>query len=308
MVQDYYQLLGVPKDATPEDIKKAYRKLALSYHPDRNPGNKAAEEKFKQISEAYAVLSDPEKRNQYDNYGSDHFSQRFSREDIMRDFDWSQIFRDLGFGGRAQTRTSRTRSAPGRGVDDDPFTDFFGGFRQVNVPMKGADLQFNLSINLEESVLGAEKTLSINKGAALEQITVKIPPGINTGKKLRLPGKGEPGVNGGPPGDIYLHINILPHPVFAREGNDIYLQKNITFSQASLGTTIEVSTIDGSLKRIKVPPGTQNNTLIRMKGYGVPASKGVALGDQYVKIFVDVPKKLTPTQLELMKKIAEEGL
>lgn len=307
MSSDYYQALGITKDATVEDIKKSYRKLALKYHPDRNPGNKSAEENFKKISEAYAVLSDPEKRKQYDSFGSDNFSQRFSQEDIMRDFDLGQILRDLGFGGFSRVRTSR--GGQGRDFDQgDPFAGLFGGARQMNIPQKGADLQYNLAVTLEESVFGAEKKIAIQKENALEEINVRIPAGINAGKKLRLASRGGPGVNGGPPGDLYLHISIIPHPVFAREGNDIYIQKNIAYSQAALGGSIDVSTLDGSVKRIKVPAGTQNNTLIRMKGYGVPQQRGAAAGDQYVKIVVDIPKKLSSSQQELIKKLMDEGL
>ncbi len=307
MSSDYYQALGITKDATVEDIKKSYRKLALKYHPDRNPGNKSAEENFKKISEAYAVLSDPEKRKQYDSFGSDNFSQRFSQEDIMRDFDLGQILRDLGFGGFSRARTSR--GGPGRDFDQgDPFAGLFGGGRQMNIPQKGADLQYNLAVTLEESVFGAEKKIAIQKENALEEINVRIPAGINAGKKLRLASRGGPGVNGGPPGDLYLHISIIPHPVFAREGNDIYIQKNIAYSQAALGGSIDVSTLDGSVKRIKVSAGTQNNTLIRMKGYGVPQQRGAAAGDQYVKIVVDIPKKLSSSQQELIKKLMDEGL
>lgn len=311
MSVDYYKILGVSPEATAEEIKKAYRKLALKYHPDRNPNNKSAEENFKKLSEAYAVLSDPEKKKQYDSFGSDSFSQRFSREDIMRDFDLGKIFRDLGFdfGGFAGGKASGGGMKRGYGQESsDPFAGLFGGARQANVPRKGQDLQYNISIALEESVFGAEKKVALQRDNSVDEITVKIPPGINAGKRLRLAEKGSPGFNGGPPGDLYLHINILPHPVFAREGNDIYVQKSIPYSQAALGGSLDVSTLDGAVKRIKIPPGTQNNTKIRMKGYGAPAVRGAAAGDQYVKISVDVPKKLSNSQLELMKMLAGEGL
>ncbi|PIP07830.1 MAG: integrase [Syntrophobacterales bacterium CG_4_9_14_3_um_filter_49_8] len=307
MAEDYYKILGVDKKAKVEEIKKAYRKLALKYHPDKNPGNKEAEEKFKNISEAYAVLSNPEKRQQYDNFGSDTFSQRFTREDIFRGFDINEILKDLGFdigtGGR-RTRTTQARR--------DPFSDIFGAqhhFRQA--PQRGQDIRYNLSITLEESVFGAEKKLALQKENKIEEINVRIPPGISAGKKLRLGGKGAPSVNGGMAGDLYLNISILPHPIFARDNNDIYVEKTINFSQAVLGVTIDVPTIDGSTKRIKIPPGTQNNTKIRMKGYGTPGLtglKGTARGDQYVKITINVPRKLTDKQTQLIKKLAEEGL
>ena len=306
MNTDYYKILGVDKKASADDIKKAYRKLALKYHPDKNPGNKEAEEKFKRMSEAYAVLSDPEKREQYDNFGSDNFKQHYSQEDIFRNFDINQILRDLGFGGHGGGAGRRTHTYQQAGGD--PFADLFGGSQFRQMPQKGQDAEYNLAVTIEESVLGAEKKLSLNKGGKVDEINIKIPQGISAGKKLRLAGKGLPGINGGATGDLYLNISIFPHPIFARDGNDIYVEKSVNFSQAVLGTTIDVPTVDGLAKRIKVPPGTQNNTKIRMKGYGVPNLKGSAGGDLYIKITVNIPKKLTDDQAELIKKLADEGL
>lgn len=313
MGEDYYKLLGLDKRATAEDIKKAYRKLALKWHPDKNPNNKAAEEKFKKISEAYAVLSDPKKREEYDTFGSaDQFRQRYTQEDIFRGFDLNDILRSFGFGdpAGAGARTFRTDRGGGFSfTQGGQFSDIFEGERQrfSRVPQKGQDFEYNLSITLEESVLGAEKKLSLQKNDTVEEINFKIPPGINSGKKLRLTGKGGPGIDGGPPGDLYINISIMPHPIFARDGNDIYIDKVINFSQAVLGTSIDVPTIEGVTKRIKIPPGTQNNTKIRMKGFGVPRLKGTGKGDQFVKIIVDVPKKLTERQIELVRQLAEEG-
>lgn len=309
MAEDYYKVLGVAKDASAEAIKKAYRKLAVKYHPDKNPGNKEAGEKFKKISEAYAVLSNQEKRKQYDNFGSDNFSQHYSQEDIFRDFDLNKILRDLGFGGGGFRGGAKRRTYTSQGGMD-PFADLFGGGRQQsrNVPQQGHDLQYNLSITLEESVFGAEKKLALQKEDTVAEVNIKVPPGINTGKKLRLTGKGGQGINGGPPGDLYLNINVLPHQIYARDGNDVYIDKTITYTQAVLGTTIEVPILEGTTKRIKIPAGTQNNTKIRMKGYGVPDFKGGAKGDQYVKILVEIPRKLTEKQTQLIKKLSEEGL
>jgi curved DNA-binding protein len=318
MGEDYYKILGVEKSATEEDIKKAYRKLAMKFHPDRNPGNKQAEEKFKKISEAYAVLSDQEKRKQYDSFGSDAFRQRYSQEDIFRNFDLNDILREFGFGGFGGARTSRTYSG-GRGGrtytysqgGSDPFSDLFGGGRQQQysqMPQKGQDIEYNLLITLEESVFGTEKKLALQKEDRIEEINIKIPAGISSGKKLRLTGKGSAGFNQGPQGDLYLNITIQPHPIFARDGNDIYVEKSVHFSQAALGSSIDVPTIDGTMKRIRIPAGTQNNTKIRMKGFGVPVLKGGGKGDQFVKISIDVPKKLTDKQSQLIKKLSEEGL
>jgi curved DNA-binding protein len=314
MADDYYKILGVEKGADPETIKKAYRKLALKYHPDRNPNNHEAEEKFKKISEAYAVLSDTEKRKQYDSFGSDQFSRRYSQEEIFRNFDLNEILRDLGFGGGGNERVFR--GAGRRGgytfrTSGDPFGDLFGqGQPHYEVPHKGEDLHYNLSITLEESVSGAEKKLALQQDREVHEISVKIPAGIGTGKKLRLSGKGYAGIHGGPAGDLYLNITVLPHPIFARDGNDIYIEKSVSFTQAVLGGSIEVPTIDGPIKKMKVPAGTQNGTKIRMKGYGVPGLKGSdsSKGDQFVKISIEVPRKINEKQLQLIKKLAEEGL
>ncbi len=315
MAEDYYKTLGVEKTATADDIKKAYRKLALKFHPDRNPNNKEAEEKFKRISEAYAVLSDADKRKQYDNFGSDQFSQRYSQEDIFRNFDFSEILREFGFGGGGGTFRYSTggRRRPGGGfqqhTEEDPFSDFLGGQQPYRrQPQKGQDLHYNLSISLEESVFGAEKKLALQKEDRVEEINIKVPPGIATGKKLRLAEKGSPGSVGGPAGDLYLNITVQPHPLFSRDGNDLYIEKSINFSQAVLGTSIEVPTLDGSIKRVKIPPGTQNNTKVRLKGLGVPGLKGATKGDQYVKISINVPRKLNDKQAQLIKKLAEEDL
>jgi len=321
MAEDYYQVLGVEKKATAEEIKKAYRKLAVKWHPDKNPNNKAAaEEKFKKISEAYAVLSDQKKRDQYDQFGSaDQYRQQYSQEDIFRGFDLDEILRSFGFGGprgggRTTFRTGNKRGAGGYQDFEDPFSGIFGGMggsgqqQYANMPQKGQDAEYNLSITLEESVFGANKKISFQMENQIEDINVKIPAGISSGKKLRLPGKGLSGYNGGPHGDLYLNISVLPHPIFARDGNDLYIEKTIKFTQAALGTSIDVPTLDGTTKRLKISPGTQNNTKIRMKGFGVPGLKGAAKGDQYVKINVEVPKRLNDAQMKLVEQLAAEGI
>jgi curved DNA-binding protein len=316
MAEDYYQVLGIDKKASVDEIKKVYRKLALKWHPDKNPNNKAAEEKFKKISEAYAVLSDAKKREQYDQFGSaDQFRQQYSQEDIFRDFDLDEILRGFGFGGgrgagRTTFRTGRRGGAQSQGYDD-PFGGLFGGMggqQYANMQQKGQDAEYNLSISLEESVFGADKKISFQLENRIEDISVKIPPGISNGKKLRLPGKGLSGHNGGPNGDLYLNINVLPHPIYSRDGNDLYIEKTIKFTQAALGTTIDVPTLDGSAKRLKLSPGTQNNTKIRMKGYGVPGIKGAPKGDQFVKINIEVPKKLSDKQIKLIEQLAEDEI
>ncbi len=310
MADDYYKILGIDKKAGIDDIKKAYRKLALKYHPDRNPDDKKrAEEQFKKISEAYAVLSDPEKRRQYDQFGSEQFNQRFSREDIFRGADLNDILRDLGFGSQGSDFSwffdlggggRRTRSQRSH-----PYGDVYGAQRRM--PQKGDDLQYNISISLEEAANGAEKKISLRKMDRIEEMNVKIPPGINTGQKLRLSGKGLPGIDGGPSGDLYLHVRVAPHPVFRREGDDIHIDVPIKYTQAILGASIDVPTLGGVNKRLKIPSGTQDGTKIRMRGYGTPRFREAGRGDQYVMISIMVPKTINERQADLIKKIADEG-
>jgi curved DNA-binding protein len=305
--RDYYEILGVEKKASEEEIKKAYRRLALQYHPDRNPDDKTAEEKFKEINEAYAVLSDAEKRKQYDMFGHAGFQERFSQEDIFRGFDIGDIFKDFGFStDDIFGRIFGGRRGTARSFD---FGDIFGGqgYQQGPVPQKGQDLSAELFITLEEAVLGAEKKVPYRLGMKREEVSVKIPAGISEGKKLRLAGKGGQGVNGGPPGDLYFTIRIEPHPVFRREGDDLYVEKEIKFSQAALGASVEVPTLEGT-RNIKIPPGTKSNTKIRLKGYGAPHLKGGGRGDQYVQIVIGAPRKLTQKQRELIQALADEGI
>lgn len=313
--RDYYEILGVPRNATDEEIKRAYRKLAVKYHPDKNPGDKSAEEKFKEINEAYAVLSDPEKRRQYDTFGAEGFHQRFTREDIFRGFDVGDLFREFGFGtddifarifGASFGRQARRTGVRFSGFD-------FGGF-QAEGPHygarmeKGQDLEMPIQITLEEVAQGGQRRVSYPLADRTETLTVKIPKGIEDGKKLRIPGKGMPSPFGGPPGDLYLKVEILPHSVFQREGRDLILEREITFSEAVLGTEIRVPTVDGKTLSVKVPPGTQAGSKIRVKGYGLPVLRGEGRGDMFVRINVKVPVRLTQKQKELIRRLREEGL
>jgi len=307
---DYYKILGVTKDASTEEIKKAYRKLALKYHPDRNQGNKESEEKFKEANEAYAVLSDPEKRKQYDTFGSTGFQQRYSQEDIFRNSDIGSILREFGInlggmGGGFSSGGFRTFSS-GRG----PFDDFsHGGHAQgfrAQPPVKGQDLSLELSISLDEVMSGAEKTISLGRGG--DKVTVKIPAGIENGKKLRVAGKGSPSPMGGQPGDLYLLIKVEPHLVFEREGNNLVFEKAIHFSSAVLGTEIDVPTLNGKQFKVKVPAGIQPQSKLRLKGHGLPAGPHGPHGDILVKITVEVPKKVDKAQKKLLNELAEAGL
>ncbi len=321
MAGDYYKILGVERNASDADIKKAYRKLAMKYHPDRNQGDKKAEERFKEMSEAYAVLSSKEKRQQYDTFGAEGFNQRFSQEDIFRGFDLNSIFKDFGFGGSFNSGDLFGKMFGGTaGGGPGSFGGFPGGgfsFNNMNShscgsggcgSKKSPDRTSELSITLEEAFHGTEKRVTIRReGLGTEDVTVKIPPGIDTGKKLKLKGKGQSSMQGLPPGDLYIKITVRDHPLFKRDGDDLYLDSEIKFSEAALGTSIDVQTMDET-KRLRIKPGTQNNGKIRLKGFGMPHFQGAGRGDLYVRISVNVPKNLTDKQMELVTELADQGL
>ncbi len=291
---DYYNELGVEKTATPEEIKKVYRKLALKYHPDKNKGDKASEEKFKKISEAYAVLSDTEKRKQYDTYGSSDFHQKYSQEDIFRNTDFTNVFRDMGF----------DFGFGGGGFN-------FGGkshrsHRASNI--KGTDLSYEINLTPYEVFNGTEKTVSFNSAAGLEQFSVKIPKGMIAGKKIRLAGKGEKSPFGNQAGDLYIISRVAADSKFDIDGHDLISTHEIRLTEAITGTKINIETIDGREICIKIPQGTQHRTKMRLPGLGIPHMKGSQKGDMYIQINVKMPKTLEPDQAELVAKLAETGL
>lgn len=355
--RDYYEVLGVGKDANDSDIKKAYRKLAKQYHPDTNPGNEDAAHHFREATEAYEVLSDEGKRRQYDQFGHAAFGQGGMGAGGFgggMDFDMGDIFGDM-------------------------FGDFFGGggrgrSRANNGPQKGASLRASMELAFEEAVFGTDKDINITvsdecdtchgtgakpgthpetcshcggtgqvrynqqtilgtvqsvrtcphcEGSGKEikhkcdtchgssyvkkrkKISVNVPAGIDHGQTIRLKGKGEPGRNGGPRGDILLTIYVKDHKEFIREGTDIYYRMKISMAQAALGTELEVPTLDGNVK-YSIEPGTQTGTRFRLRGKGVPfINHGKARGDQYVDVVIDTPKDLTQRQKELFLELAE---
>ncbi len=298
--QDYYEILGLKKGASPEEIKKAFRKLAVKYHPDKNPGDKKAEDRFKEINEAYAVLSDPQKKSQYDQFGSAGFHQRFSQEDIFRGFNANDIFREFGLGS------------------DDIFSRIFGmggmgggGFRHAGcgggMRHKGSDLEMELSVSFMDAFGGCEKRVSFSREGRSEEVSVKVPAGVDTGARLRLAGKGGAGCGGAAAGDLYLNVAVRPDDHYSREGGDIVSPRQVPFSLACLGGPLEVVTLDGT-KRIKVPAGIRSGTRVRLKGLGFPRMGGSGRGDFYVLVGVEVPQHLTPQQRELVEKLAGEGL
>ncbi|MFP3870782.1 MAG: DnaJ C-terminal domain-containing protein [Syntrophobacteria bacterium] len=310
--KDYYRVLGVSRNASDDEIKKAYRKLALKYHPDRNKDDSRAEERFKEVNEAYAVLSDKEKRRQYDMFGAEGFQRRFSQDDIFRNFDFSQVFREFGFG--SEDLFGRIFGGMGGGRRRS-FNRSAGGFqcggpfgRGAQQPQKGADVSVDLHVSLKEAVFGASRAVRLDQGLREEQVTVKIPPGIFTGRKLRVAGKGRQGLWGGPSGDLLINVLVTPHPVFDRKGDDLFISREITLTQAVLGTKIQVPTLDDKTLSLRVPPGTQSHTQMRIKGHGAPRFKGVGRGDLYVKLLVRLPKSLSPEQKDLFKQLADQGL
>jgi molecular chaperone DnaJ len=350
--EDYYNVLGVERNANQDDVKRAYRKLALKYHPDKNQGNKEAEEKFKVAAEAYEVISDPAKRQRYDQYGHEGLRGGDARgfgnfEDIF------DAFGDI-FGGGG-----------GGGI----FEDFFGGGRR-QTEKHGASLRCDIALEFKEIATGVEKTIEITKRDFCEEcrgtgarkgtspvscpyckgkgeihqrqgfftirtacpkcrgggkiietpckkcsghgvypkksnIKVQVPAGIDDGARLRVTGQGESGANGAPPGDLYCDIHIKPHSIFKRHDYDIICEFPITFSQAALGCEIEVPTILGKMRKVRIPAGMQSDEIISVKGEGFPNVRGYGVGNMLVHVVVETPTKLTPRQEELLIEFAE---
>ena len=359
--RDYYEVLDVDKKASKGEIKKAYRKLAKKYHPDMNKDNpKEAEEKFKEISEAYGVLSDETKRRQYDMYGHAGIEGRYSQEDIFRTINFDDIFGEMGFGF---------------GGFDSIFDTFFRGARtRSRGPTRGSNLYQDLEISLEEAAFGTKKTIKVPRiescskcngsgaepgtspkkcqscggtgqirdvtrsgfgqfvritpcrscngaGEKIEhpcpechgrgkvrkyrKIKVDVPPGVDSGNRIRLAGEGEASSGQGPSGDLFVIIYVKPHEIFQREGNHILYDAEISFVQAALGDEIEVPTLQSKAK-LKIPKGTQTHTILRLKGEGIPDVHGRGRGDEYVRVIVKTPSKLTEKQKQLLLEF--EGL
>ena len=305
---DYYQILGVNKNASDKEIKKAYRKLAMKYHPDHTKGDKSAEERFKKISEAYAVLSDKEKRQQYDTFGSAGFQQRYSQEDIFKGFDFSDIFKEFGFGGGmnfSQGKGRGQRFSFDFGGSGSPF-----GFdpRRQQAQIKGSDVIYELPLTVREVYSGTSKRISLRHGGRSEQLTVKIPPGLVTGKKLRIAAKGDLSPSGGPAGDLYIKSKVVDDPVYSVDGLNVIVGRTIKLSEAIMGTRISVPALDGKTLSLKVAPGTNHKTKMRLAGKGLVEMKGSRKGDMLVEIQVQIPKKLTSSQKAVIEKLSEAGL
>lgn len=333
--QDYYDILGIKKDAGADEIKKAYRKLAKKYHPDSNAGNTRAEQKFKEISEAYSILSDPEKKKLYDQFGHAAFSQTGSpKEDFYGGF--GNGFNN-GFGGRhAKSPNGSYTEYHFEGKDMDDFLhSFFGGetrgfrghgshgfydstgdsfygsagggfdgFSHRSAPRKGADLTSDISVTFEEAALGCDKIIRLkNPQTGQEQsLQVHIPAGIDSGMTIRLRGKGMPGINSKTPGDLLLSVTVLEKPGYERNGMDIHTSIRIPFPTAVFGGEALVSTLYGNVL-CKIQPGTQSGTRIRLRGKGIVSMKNASIhGDQYVTVQIDVPGSLSREAAEKLKE------
>ncbi|MCB9729135.1 MAG: DnaJ domain-containing protein [Deltaproteobacteria bacterium] len=298
--RDYYETLGVERKASADEIKKAFRKLALQFHPDRNPDDKSAEERFKEVNEAYAVLSDPEKRKQYDMFGAEGFGQRYSQEDIFRNFDFRSIFDELG-GGGFDFRSVFGGGNGGRSQGG--FNPFGGGRRQV---ARGRDVESGLTVGFHEAYHGGERSFTLKGPQGTETINVKVPAGIRTGQKLRVQGRGEPGPGGGPAGDLLLEVTVADHPIYRRDGDDVEMDLPVGVTTAVLGGSVEVTLPGGDTKRLKIPPGTGSGKRIRIRGKGFPTRGGA--GDLYVRVMVDVPSALDDAQRAHFESLRELGL
>lgn len=283
--KDFYQVLGVDRSASGKDIKKAYRKLAQQYHPDNNPGDEAAETRFKEVTEAYDVLSDPKVREEYDQ-ARDAFSRGA----------WA--------------------GSPGGGAQYVRFEDLgdlgsmFGGFglgdlfgqRVRRGPQKGADLEGEMTLGFDEAIRGTTRTLTVSGPEGPREVQVKIPAGVEDGQRIRVKGKGRPGADGGPRGDLYVRVHVADHPLFSRNGRNLEVEVPLTYAEAALGANITVPTLDGKVT-LKIPAGTSSGKTFRVSGKGVKTPKGT--GDLLVKVEVAVPESLTDEQRAAIERLRD---
>ena len=299
--KDYYKILGVAKGADEKEIKKAYRRLARQYHPDVNPGDKAAEARFKEINEAYEVLSDPEKRRKYDDLGQSY--QRWQQTGGgPGGFNWAQWTTTAGPGG-TRVEYGDLNDLFGRGGFSDFFEAIFGGMGMAGTQAaaRGRDLEHEVEITLEEAYRGAQRIIEVD-GRRLE---VKIPPGVKTGSRVRVAGEAPAsGIKGGPRGDLYLRIKVLPHPTFERRDDDLYCEVPVDLFVALLGGEARVPTLGGSIA-LRVPPGTQSGRTFRLAGQGMPKLRAPQEhGDLYVKTRVMLPERLSEREQKLVREWA----
>ncbi len=311
MAEDYYKLLGVAKNATKDELKKAFRKLAMKYHPDKNADDKAAEEKFKKINEAYAVLSNDEKRKQYDMFGAEGFSRKFSQEDIFSGFDFGSVFSEFGLGNDIFSNLFGGRRKPGGGGGfsfdfGSPFGGGGGGFQRQ--PRRPRQEELELRVSLEDAVLGARRRVQLDTGSGPETLDITIPQGIESGKKLRLRGKGSLDPMTGQRADLICKIKVEPHPVFEVKGRDLAMDAKVPLTDMVLGGSVEITTLDGSQIKLKVPANSKNNSLLRVKGKGILGSKGAEDGNLLVRLQAVLPANLDDNQKRLFEELRETGL
>ena len=303
---NYYDILGVKKDSAEKEIKSAYRKLARKYHPDVNPGDKSSEEKFKEISEAYDVLSDKKKRTQYDRVGHQGWKAGFKEGKYPPPGAGGGFggFPGGGFPGGGRVYTTYGSGGQG-GVDfEDIFGSFFGGGRQRRKrgPQKGEDSIAKLAITMVDAIKGADKHITLTTATgSRESLTVKIPAGVREGQKIRLAKKGGPGFSGGPPGDLLIEILYEPDSRFTREDTDLTTEIKVPVSTAALGGEVTVLTLEGSVE-LKIPAGTQGGQRFRIKGKGLP-KRGKSRGDIFARIQVKIPKKLDAEGKKLLEDL-----
>lgn len=340
--KDYYNILGVKRDASADELKKAFRKLARKYHPDINPGDTAAEAKFKEINEAYEVLSDAEKRKKYDRFGADW--NRYQQAGSSGGFDWSQYASQTGGGAYG----SPGFNPGGFGGDEGGFSDFFetlfgtmgghrtSGYAQGNVgrssrPQKGQDYEQAIDISLEEAYNGTQRQMRLEvpqvcatcngtgvqsntvcptcsgtgvNGQQVRTLTVKIPAGIDSGGKVRVSGEGGPGINGGPRGDLYLVVNVQPHPRYERDGQTLRYRAPIDLWTMMLGGTAKVALLNGKTLTLQVPANTQNGKTFLIRGQGMPKPGNPdQRGDLYIVADAQIPTDLTPRERELVQEL-----
>lgn len=325
MAEDYYRLLGVNKNASKDELKKAFRKLAMQYHPDKNKGDKGAEEKFKKINEAYAVLSNDEKRKQYDMFGAEGFSRRYTQEDIFSGFDMGSVFKEFGIGdifgggggggffsdlfGGGRRRGGPRDPYAGAGANRGGFNFNMGNMggqqRQSHSPQR---METELKVSLEEAVLGAKKRISLDTGNGVETVDISIPKGIDDGQKLRLTGKGPLDPMTGRRGDLYCKISVNPHRVFEKKGKDLILEKEVKLTELVLGGKVRVTTIDNKEIQLKIPPQSKNKSLLRVRGKGVPGTKGGPDGNLLVRLMAKLPTELDENQERLFEELARTGV
>lgn len=327
--KDYYQILGVKRDASQKEIRQAYRRLARRYHPDVNPGDKAAEARFKEINEAHEVLSDPDKRKKYDRYG-DQWQYADQIEEAQRRRAGGRRFA-YGPGG---TFDFDLRDLGGLGGDLGSIIEgLFRGGRRETMRRRPADMQYSVEVTLEEAFHGTARTIQLSaeepcstcggsgrvagaichlcegSGVTLQarRLEVKIPPGVHTGSKVRVAGEGGAGMAGGPRGDLYLVVSVRPHPRFERRADDLHTEVQVPLTQAVLGGEVEVPTLDGRVM-LKIPALTQNGKVFRLAGKGMPRLQGSGRGDLYARVSVRLPEELSDKERKLFEELRAAGV